>query len=177
MAPNTLIAIRQLIEILDNLPRLIKETRRARHLNLLDAGEQSGVNATTLHRIERGDTGYRMEHVPKLLRWIDQPPPPSGPEILKEDLHFAYFHAAEDRVNQGPSGVQLVYTPTGAPNTVIRVSGHGSQLANKAVALDQLKRQLRESNGEVQPGIPGLHAEPGVEGSPRGEVGGSQMAV
>jgi transcriptional regulator with XRE-family HTH domain len=112
MASRTLTPIGQLITLLDNLPLLVRETRRARHLNLTQAAEQAGIDKTTLHRIERGNVGYRMENVRRLLRWIDQPATLAG-----------------------------------------------------------------EINGEVQPGIPGLHGEPGVAGDAGVEAPRSRLEV
>jgi ribosome-binding protein aMBF1 (putative translation factor) len=61
----------ELIEILQSLPLLVRETRRARGLNLRDAADEIGFSFNTLSRFERGQHDLQLSNVVMLLRWLD----------------------------------------------------------------------------------------------------------
>lgn len=62
---------RELAEVLDNLPSLVREARRARGLSLRAASKQSGITFTTLMRVEKGE-GVTVTTAVAVLRWLDQ---------------------------------------------------------------------------------------------------------
>lgn len=62
----------ELADVIDKLPLLIREARRARKLALRPAADEIGTSAPTLHRFEtRRVCKYAL--VPDLLRWLGQP--------------------------------------------------------------------------------------------------------
>lgn len=67
-----------ILAVLGNLPAIVRETRRARGLNLRDAAEQIGVAFSSLGRFERGHD-LTLSNAIAVLRWIDQPTGPPAP--------------------------------------------------------------------------------------------------
>lgn len=65
----TLTSYHELAAVLDSLPLLVREARRARRLSLRRAAEQMSVNATTIHRTESGEAPSVPSAV-KMLRWL-----------------------------------------------------------------------------------------------------------
>lgn len=64
---------REMADVVQGLPFLLREARRARGLSLRAAAEQiGGTNAATLHRFESGG-GLSWRTVPKVLRWLHGP--------------------------------------------------------------------------------------------------------
>lgn len=61
----------ELAEVIDNLPLLVREARRARGLSLRRVAEQTGLGFGTVARLERGDT-VEITVVAPVLRWLDQ---------------------------------------------------------------------------------------------------------
>lgn len=61
-----------LASILEKLPLLLREARRARHLNLRGAADQIGVSFNSLSRFERGND-VLLSNATAVLRWLDQP--------------------------------------------------------------------------------------------------------
>lgn len=60
----------ELIEVLEALPLLVRETRRRRGLSQRAAAEQVGLESwATLSRCENG-AGLHMKSIVPLLRWI-----------------------------------------------------------------------------------------------------------
>ena len=60
----------ELGSIVDNLPLLVRETRRRRQQSLRGAASELGVSFSTLDRIERGED-YNSRILATLLRWMD----------------------------------------------------------------------------------------------------------
>ncbi|MBB2914891.1 DNA-binding XRE family transcriptional regulator [Streptosporangium becharense] len=60
----------ELAEVLTALPLLLREARRARHLNQSKAAGQLGVSVATISRIESGEGCY-VESALTVLRWLD----------------------------------------------------------------------------------------------------------
>lgn len=58
--------------VLDRLPLLCREARRARKLALRSAAVQIGTNAPTLLRFEQG-AASSSRLLPLVLRWLDEP--------------------------------------------------------------------------------------------------------
>lgn len=61
----------ELAHVLDNLPLLLRETRRARGLALRPAAEQIGIGHATVSRMEKGDD-CALSNVVAVIRWLDQ---------------------------------------------------------------------------------------------------------
>lgn len=62
---------RDLVEVIDDLPALLRLMRRARGLALRDVAKQTGVSFSALSRIERGgDT--TVFSLRRLLIWLDE---------------------------------------------------------------------------------------------------------
>lgn len=70
----------ELAEVLDVLPILLREARRARGLRMQDVAEQVGVAASTVCRIEAGE-GCRLDSAVAVLRWLDTRPSETGSSI------------------------------------------------------------------------------------------------
>lgn len=62
-----------LAQQLVRLPDLLRDARRARQLSLRAAGEQTGVTAPTLSRVENGGE-CSLTNAILILRWLDQRP-------------------------------------------------------------------------------------------------------
>lgn len=60
----------ELATILERLPDLIRDSRRARGLSLRAAAKEIGVQNSTLLRIEGGE-GFNSKQAVPLLRWLD----------------------------------------------------------------------------------------------------------
>lgn len=67
-----LTAYAELADVLEALPLLVREARRARELSIRSAGEQIGMDASTLWRIEQGASANTVT-VAKVLRWLGAP--------------------------------------------------------------------------------------------------------
>lgn len=63
----------ELVDILLALPLLVREKRRRNSLTLRAAGDQLGLQASTVMRIERGEVGGQLTTLISLLRWVGQP--------------------------------------------------------------------------------------------------------
>jgi transcriptional regulator with XRE-family HTH domain len=78
-----LISYTELADLLEQLPLLVREARRARRLTMHQAAEQIGVAASTVMRLEHGEGGDRAVAV-LVLRWLDRSgspePAPDQPE-------------------------------------------------------------------------------------------------
>jgi hypothetical protein len=61
----------ELADLLDRLPLLLREARRARRLTTRAAGDQLHVAAATILRFEAGTDGSRQT-AQAVLRWLDQ---------------------------------------------------------------------------------------------------------
>lgn len=63
----------ELIEVLECLPLLVRETRRRRQLSVRAAGQQAGLeNWATISRCENG-AGLHLKSIVALLRWVGVP--------------------------------------------------------------------------------------------------------
>lgn len=60
----------ELANVLADLPFLLREARRARHLSLRATAREVGCSFNTITRIETGK-GYTAEHAVDVLRWLD----------------------------------------------------------------------------------------------------------
>lgn len=60
----------EMADVLEKLPLIVRETRRARRLILRDAAQQIGCSASTVMRFERGEGGT-LDLVIRLLRWVE----------------------------------------------------------------------------------------------------------
>lgn len=61
----------ELAGILDRLPQLVSDARRAYQLTLAAAGSQIGVNASTLMRVEHGGD-CSLKNAILIVRWLDR---------------------------------------------------------------------------------------------------------
>lgn len=58
-----------LVDILDALHLLVRETRRSRRLTMGDVERTTGVSASTICRLEAG-AGVSLANAAALLRWL-----------------------------------------------------------------------------------------------------------
>lgn len=63
----------ELVDVLDLLPRLLREIRRLRGLSLRAAADEIGVAFNSLSRFERGQD-VLLSNAVAVLKWLDQPP-------------------------------------------------------------------------------------------------------
>lgn len=68
-----LTAYAELADVLEALPLLVREARRARELSIRSAGAQMGVDPTTVHRIEQGEVATNIKIAVRALRWLGAP--------------------------------------------------------------------------------------------------------
>lgn len=61
----------ELVEIIDALPLMVRETRRARGLSQRAAAKQLRFSFSTISRIENGED-YVIDNLRSVLRWLDQ---------------------------------------------------------------------------------------------------------
>jgi DNA-binding XRE family transcriptional regulator len=59
----------ELIEVLLTVPTILRETRRRKALNMLQAGDAIGVAASTIMRWEKGEAEPGIQGIIKILRW------------------------------------------------------------------------------------------------------------
>lgn len=59
----------ELADILDALPMLLVQERRARDMTIVRAAEDIGVSSATVSRIETGG-GFHAESAALVLRWL-----------------------------------------------------------------------------------------------------------
>lgn len=62
----------ELIEVLEALPLIVRETRRRRGLSQRAAGTAAGVEFATISRCENG-AGLHLKSILPLLRWVGTP--------------------------------------------------------------------------------------------------------
>lgn len=60
----------EMAAVLDNLPLLLREARRARGLSERAAAAQIGLAFSTVHRMEHR-AGYHVNAAVAVLRWLD----------------------------------------------------------------------------------------------------------
>lgn len=72
MSQQTISTYAELAEVLENLPLIVREARRARRVSLRCAGQQMGVDFNTLGRLERGHD-IRIDVLSAIFRWLDAP--------------------------------------------------------------------------------------------------------
>lgn len=61
----------ELAAILDALPLLLREQRRARRLSMAAAAQQIGTNSATVYRIEAEQGQASLPNAIAVLRWMD----------------------------------------------------------------------------------------------------------
>lgn len=66
----------ELADVLDVLPILLREARRARGLRMQDVAAQMRVSTSTICRVENGE-GCRLDSAVAVLRWLDTHAPAS----------------------------------------------------------------------------------------------------
>lgn len=73
----------EIIDVIENLPLIVREARRARGISLRQASEEIGISFSTLSRFE-GRTekvvGIQLEPVLLILDWLDQTEPMEVPD-------------------------------------------------------------------------------------------------
>lgn len=71
-----------LAAVIEALPLLVREARRARGLSVRAAAAQVGCSFSTISRFENGDD-VNLSNAAALLRWLDQRTGGSTPETIK----------------------------------------------------------------------------------------------
>jgi DNA-binding transcriptional regulator YiaG len=64
----------ELADVLDALPLLVREARRARRLSVRATATQLGCSFSTVSRFENGKD-VNLSNAAALLRWLDRPSP------------------------------------------------------------------------------------------------------
>lgn len=64
-----------LLDILDGLPLLVRETRRRRQLSMRKVADETGVTAPTIQRCEAGQQEVSLTNAKRLLQWLATPDP------------------------------------------------------------------------------------------------------
>lgn len=59
----------ELLQVLADLPVIVRETRRRKQQSLREAARESGVDASTLNRTEQGKSDPSLKNVVGILRW------------------------------------------------------------------------------------------------------------
>jgi transcriptional regulator with XRE-family HTH domain len=62
----------ELVQLLDHMPVIIRETRRRKGLTLHEAAAQSGVPASVLSRVDRGLNDLSLRSLKAVLVWSQQ---------------------------------------------------------------------------------------------------------
>jgi DNA-binding XRE family transcriptional regulator len=62
----------ELASVIDSLPLISREMRRARGLSQRAAAREMNLAPATLLRFERGDDGANVATMTAVMRWIDQ---------------------------------------------------------------------------------------------------------
>lgn len=63
----------ELLELLDALPMLVRETRRRRGMSMRAVQAATGVTASTIQRCEAGTQDVSLSNAKTLLRWVGTP--------------------------------------------------------------------------------------------------------
>lgn len=61
----------ELAEVIDRLPMLLREARRARGLSMRAAAKELGISFSTIPRIEAGQD-CALSNAVAVMRWLDQ---------------------------------------------------------------------------------------------------------
>lgn len=72
MSAQRLSRYTELAEVLEAIPLLCREARRARGLSIRAAAKELDVSFSTLHRIESGEDCVASSLI-AVMRWLDQP--------------------------------------------------------------------------------------------------------
>jgi transcriptional regulator with XRE-family HTH domain len=62
----------ELIQVLEALPILAREKRRAEGLSLRQAATQVGVSFSSMHRLENSKGDIRFDTILRVLRWLNR---------------------------------------------------------------------------------------------------------
>jgi len=71
--PNKPTSFREMVEVIDGLPTVLRMARRMRGLSLRGVAEESGISFNSLSRCERGGE-MSTTNLRRLLVWLDDPP-------------------------------------------------------------------------------------------------------
>ena len=63
----------ELLNLLDGLPMLVRETRRRRGMSMRAVHAVTGVAASTIQRCEAGTQDVSLDNAKTLLRWVGTP--------------------------------------------------------------------------------------------------------
>lgn len=63
----------ELLDLLDALPMLVRETRRRRGMSMRAVHDVTGVSAPTIQRCEVGTQDVSLSNAKILLRWVGTP--------------------------------------------------------------------------------------------------------
>ncbi len=63
----------ELLNLLDGLPMLVRETRRRRGMSMRAVQAVTGVAASTIQRCEAGEQDVSLTNAKVLLRWVGTP--------------------------------------------------------------------------------------------------------
>ena len=77
MSDGRLTTYTELAQIVDSLPLICRETRRARGLSLRAVANETGIALTTIMRFENGE-GSTLTTLTAIMRWLDAATTPEG---------------------------------------------------------------------------------------------------
>ena len=70
MTRESMMTFHDLADILDGLPLLMREARRARRMTPKEVADEIGIASTTVWRLEKGQ-GCTLKNASAILRWFD----------------------------------------------------------------------------------------------------------
>lgn len=62
----------ELAELLEQLPMIVREARRAQRVTLRVVADETGLSPSTLSRLDRGNGEISLGGAIAILRWLDQ---------------------------------------------------------------------------------------------------------
>jgi transcriptional regulator with XRE-family HTH domain len=63
----------EIVEVLDTLPIIVRNARRARHMSTRECARQIGLSFSTVNRIENAEE-FSSVSLRAVLLWLDNPP-------------------------------------------------------------------------------------------------------
>lgn len=80
MSDQDLSTYTEMVDVLERLPQIVRDARRARGISLRAVGRESGISNPALSQFENGHHTLGGAHTIRLLKWLDQTTPTPGSE-------------------------------------------------------------------------------------------------
>lgn len=69
----------EIVEVLDDLPIIMRGTRRGRRLSVREVARQTGLSFSTVSRMENAEE-FNSASLRAVLQWLDAPPVQAVPD-------------------------------------------------------------------------------------------------